>query len=108
MTTVYGIAGMAAHLGASPAAVRKWLAEDPPAIPPPDVRSPRFVWHDATGIVKPDPSRNRRPRPPATECHHGHDLTGRNLYVSPLGKRSCRICQGEAKKRWRAKKAGQA
>lgn len=28
-----------------------------------------------------------------THCVHGHVLTGRNLYISPTGRRNCRACR---------------
>ena len=35
----------------------------------------------------------RPPRPPATTCKHGHDMSGENAYVRADGARVCRTCQ---------------
>src|SRR5437870_3312787 len=38
-------------------------------------------------------------------CPAGHPYDGANTYVNPRGARSCRICQREARRRWRARNA---
>lgn len=43
-----------------------------------------------------------RPRPKSTHCAAGHALEGDNLYVMPSGRRNCRICRVNRKRRWRA------
>jgi hypothetical protein len=39
-----------------------------------------------------------------SECPQGHPYSGENLYVNPRGQRFCRICQREAKRRYKARK----
>ena len=39
-----------------------------------------------------------------THCPKGHPLSGDNLYVDPDGKRECRTCRAEHRRRYRAKK----
>jgi hypothetical protein len=34
-------------------------------------------------------------------CQRGHSLLGENLYVSPGGKRHCRVCNYDKHKAWR-------
>ncbi len=41
----------------------------------------------------------------ATTCPAGHPYDEANTYVNPRGARSCRICQREARRRWRARTA---
>mgnify|MGYP006400905515 CR=1 FL=1 len=36
-----------------------------------------------------------------TQCRHGHDYTEENSYISPAGKRQCRICRAERAKSYR-------
>jgi hypothetical protein len=38
-------------------------------------------------------------------CPAGHPYDEANTYVNPRGARSCRICQREARRRWRARNA---
>jgi hypothetical protein len=38
-----------------------------------------------------------------TECPAGHPYDNQNTYVSPEGKRACRICRTEASRRYRAR-----
>lgn len=40
----------------------------------------------ARGFKKP------KPRPPASHCGRGHEMSGHNLYVTPSGQRMCRQC----------------
>jgi predicted DNA-binding transcriptional regulator AlpA len=95
-----GIPDLCRVLDAAPSTIRKWRAEN--LLPPPDqIQGGRVLWEQATvdRMVRPDPSRNRR-RPPATVCGKGHDLTDPDvLYVSPTGKRNCRVCLREADRR---------
>ena len=44
-------------------------------------------------------TRNRK----KTHCKSGHALEGRNLYVTPDGRRMCRDCQRERESRYRQK-----
>ena len=51
-----------------------------------------------------DKARKGRPRtkgPRSTECIHGHPRTPENSYIAPDGKRRCRECMRNAKKRRR-------
>jgi len=36
-----------------------------------------------------------------THCRNGHKLSGENLYVTPDGRRDCRICRRESCRRYR-------
>lgn len=38
-----------------------------------------------------------------THCRQGHSYSGDNLYVTPAGKRACKECNREAKRRYRAR-----
>lgn len=40
----------------------------------------------------------------ATHCKKGHELSGSNLYVRPDGYRTCRTCQGERSRTYKAKR----
>ena len=40
---------------------------------------------------------NARPRRKAPTCSKGHLYFGSNLYISPMGKRRCRICDGNSR-----------
>jgi hypothetical protein len=39
-----------------------------------------------------------------THCIRGHELSGENLYICPLGKRNCKKCRNETARRWHLKK----
>lgn len=43
------------------------------------------------------------PKPPASHCGHGHELSPENVYVDSTGYRSCRACNREQAARYRAK-----
>lgn len=57
--------------------------------------------HLETGMVGP-PNHLPRPKGPRkTHCQQGHEYTEENSYVTPQGKRFCRICNREKVRRWR-------
>jgi hypothetical protein len=68
---------------------------------------------DATGLASPTAGRLGPPdsaeRVPGDEarshCPAGHPYDEANTYVNRKGWRSCRICQGEARRRWRSRNA---
>ena len=39
------------------------------------------------------------------KCHRGHSLKGKNLYITPNGRRQCLACRRAAHKKWVAKQA---
>ena len=43
-----------------------------------------------------------------TACKRGHPFDEENTYIKPNGRRGCRDCQRAAKRRYRARKKGQA
>lgn len=45
----------------------------------------------------------RPPKPPRTECRHGHSWTPENIYEAPSGLKVCRLCTAESQKRYQAK-----
>jgi hypothetical protein len=42
-----------------------------------------------------------------THCPQGHEYAGENLYVHPDGRRNCRICTRESRRRYNEKKRGE-
>lgn len=67
----------------------------------------RFIKRDHSTViymlkragVHPGP----RPRPVRSHCQKGHELTPDNTYVKPNGRRHCRICMTDARRKWRAR-----
>jgi hypothetical protein len=49
-----------------------------------------------------------QPKPPRTQCSHGHELAGENLYVAPSGRKFCRMCMVIYQARHRAARAAAA
>ena len=43
---------------------------------------------------------NRRDKLPTTECFYGHPWTVESTYTYPYGRRRCRICMKESKKKY--------
>jgi len=43
-----------------------------------------------------------------THCARGHEYSGTNVYTAPNGQRYCRICNGQAQRRWRERQAANA
>jgi hypothetical protein len=52
-----------------------------------------------------DPATSRPGGGPKSHCRAGHPYDEANTYVNPRGGRSCRICQRESRRRWRARTA---
>jgi len=73
------------------------------------------VQRGLRGVLSGTVPRNPGPRSdPPTHCPHGHELTPENTYVSPAtprypdGRRRCRTCKNEGKRRSRARLRAQA
>lgn len=41
-----------------------------------------------------------------THCPSGHEYVGKNLYLTPMGFRQCKLCKLRTNEKWRKKKHG--